>query len=150
MSHYLITINGVGRDVSAHAKTPLVEVLRNQLGLVGTRLGCGLEQCGSCRVLIDGKPCYACTTTLEDATHCKIETVESDDPLLANLKASFLALNAGQCGYCLSGILMAALAHLRETTQPSRESVQAALRDNLCRCGAHNRIINAILAAASQ
>ena len=148
MSDHSITVNGREVTIPVAGSTPLVEVLRHELGLVGTRQGCGLEQCGACRVLLDGKPVYACTLTLAESAGHVIESIESHAPDLEKLKAQFLSANAGQCGFCLSGILMTALAHLRDNPRPDRASVQLALRDHLCRCGAHNRIINAVLAAA--
>ena len=150
MQNYQLSINGNVYKITEDTASSLLDVLRNQLGFVGTRQGCGLEQCGACRVLIDGKPEYACTFKAEAANGTSVETIESTAPDLKALKSSFLSYNAGQCGYCLSGILMTSVAHLRTTESPNRETVQSALREHLCRCGAHNRIINAVLDAADE
>lgn len=142
-----ITVNGTRHALAAPPETPLALVLRNLLDLPGTRYGCGLEQCGACRVLVDGELRYACTTLLGDVAARRIDTVEHlgpDHPLID----AFLALNAGQCGFCLSGILVTASRLLRDNPAPTRADVQVALKANLCRCGAHNRIIDAILRAA--
>lgn len=149
-------INGVAETVALPPDVPLLHVLRNHLHLTGTRYGCGLEQCGCCMVLIDGAPAYACTRTLETVHGCRVETVEglaknSDDGQveLHALQKAFLAEQAGQCGYCLSGILMSAKALLRDNPNPDRDDICRALDRHLCRCGAHTRIIRAVFSAAA-
>ena len=136
-------------SVAIDPKTPLLDVLRNELDLTSPRFGCGEEQCGACRVIVGSHLMYACTTTVgevQDAvtTVEGLGTLETPHPL----QLAFMDLNAGQCGYCLSGILVTALALLNANPAPSRSDVMAALDAHLCRCGAHNRIINAILKAA--
>ena len=146
-----LVVNGEARRVEAAADTPLIYVLRNQLGLKGTRYGCGLEQCGSCMVLIDGQPTYACSRAVDGAAGREILTVEglgttgSPHPL----QQAILAEQAGQCGYCLSGILMSGKALLDRNPAPSREQIVEALDRHLCRCGSQLRIIRAVERAAA-
>ena len=143
-----LSINGVATTLSSDPSATLIDSLRNQLELVGTRQGCGLEQCGACRVLVDGEPAFACTLKVSECAGSEITTIESTDPILDKLRSAFMAFNAGQCGFCLSGILISALHLLRHNPSPDREDVKTALDNHLCRCGAHNRIINAVLKAA--
>lgn len=146
-----LVINGEARRIEAAGQTPLIYVLRNELGLTGTRYGCGLEQCGSCMVLIDGEPAYACTREAESAAGCEITTVEGlgGEAAAHPLQQAFLDEQAGQCGYCLSGILMSAKALLDRDPAPDRAAIVAALDGHLCRCGAHTRIIRAVERAAA-
>jgi len=141
-----LTVKGEPAVVAAGENTPLLDVLRNQLGLTGARYGCGSEQCGACVVLVDGVPAYACSKPLWAVAGRHITTVEGlGSPAAPHpLEAAFLAEQAGQCGYCLSGILLAALALLARNPDPSRVEVAAALDAHLCRCGAHNRMIRAV------
>jgi aerobic-type carbon monoxide dehydrogenase small subunit (CoxS/CutS family) len=145
------TVNGRKVDVSVEGTTPLLAVLRNTLGLAGTRFGCGLEQCGACMVLVDGEPVYACTREVATIAGKAITTIEglANGESLHPLQQAFLAEQAGQCGYCLSGILMSAKALLDRNPHPSRAEIAAALDRHLCRCGAHNRIIRAVERAAA-
>lgn len=145
------TVNGETRTVEAAAGTSLLDVLRNHLGLVGTRFGCGLEQCGSCMVLVDGEPVHACSrdvSTLAGRTVTTIEGLNSDGKRHP-LQQAFLDEQAGQCGYCLSGILISAKALLDRNPRPSRADIVAALDRHLCRCGAHQRILRAVERAAA-
>jgi nicotinate dehydrogenase subunit A len=125
-------------------------VLRNHLGLMGTRYGCGLEQCGCCMVLVDGQPTYACTREVGTVAGRTVTTVEGlgtpDKP--HPLQQAFLDEQAGQCGYCLSGIIMSAKALIDRNPNPSRSEVVAALDKHLCRCGTHQRILHAVERAA--
>ena len=146
-----ITVNGEPRQVEAEAALPLIYVLRNELGLTGTRYGCGLEQCGSCMVLIDGEPSYACARAMDSVAGRTVQTIE-DLGTVADphpLQQAFLDEQAGQCGYCLSGILISAKALLDRNPSPSRADIVAALDGHLCRCGAHSRIIRAVDRAAA-
>jgi nicotinate dehydrogenase subunit A len=140
------TVNGMPAEVAAGDDTPLLDVLRNHLGLTGARYGCGAEQCGACVVLIDGAPRYSCSTPAWAVAGKRLTTVEGlgtpEQP--HPLQVAFLAEQAGQCGYCLSGILLAAAALLAKSPDPSRAEVAAALDPHLCRCGAHNRMIRAV------
>jgi nicotinate dehydrogenase subunit A len=147
-----LRVNGAERSVEADDGTPLLDVLRGTLGLTGTHFGCGANQCGSCFVLIDGQAVAACDTPLWAAAGKDITTVEGlgtpDAP--HPLQRAFIAEQAMQCGYCISGILISAAALLRRNPDPSEAEVRAALDRNLCRCGAHNRIVRAVLRAASE
>jgi len=144
-------VNGRKVGVSVAGTTPLIDVLRNALGLRGTRFGCGLEQCGACMVLVDGEPVYACTREVGTVAGKTVTTVEglARGEKLHPLQQAFLDEQAGQCGYCLSGILMSAKALLDRNPRPSRADIVAALDRHLCRCGVHNRIIRAVERAAA-
>jgi nicotinate dehydrogenase subunit A len=146
-----LSVNGRSVRAAADADTPLLDVLRNELGLTGTRYGCGLEQCGTCMVLVDGEPAYACTARIGDLAGKSIATVESlgDAAHLHPLQQAFLDQQAGQCGFCLSGILVSAKALLDRDPAPSRAAIVAALDKHLCRCGAHPRIVRAVEQAAA-
>jgi nicotinate dehydrogenase subunit A len=147
-----LRVNGAERSVEADPAASLLGVLRGQLGLTGTNFGCGANQCGACHVLIDGAAVASCDTPLWAATGKDIVTVEGlgtpEQP--HPLQLAFLAEQAGQCGYCLPGILISAAALLRRNPDPSDADVRAALDRNLCRCGAHNRIVRAVLRAARE
>ncbi|MGB8434740.1 MAG: (2Fe-2S)-binding protein [Burkholderiales bacterium] len=146
------TLNGAERAVRAAQNTPLVYILRNDLGLKGTRLGCGANQCGACHVLIDGQSVPSCDTPLWAAAGKNVVTIEGlGTPTRAHrLQRAFLAEQAGQCGYCLSGIMITAEAFLARTPDPTEDEVRAALDRHLCRCGTHNRIVRAVLRAAKE
>jgi nicotinate dehydrogenase subunit A len=147
-----LTVNECSVSVSADGDTPLLDVLRNHLGLVGTKFGCGAEQCGSCMVLIDGKPEKSCGTALSTVAGKAVVTIEglgtAEQP--HPLQQAFLDEQAGQCGYCLAGILITAKALLDRNPSPSRREIALALDDNICRCGSHPRILRAIERAASR
>lgn len=147
-----LLVNGVPRAVAAEPATPLLYVLRNELGLKGTRFGCGANQCGACHVLIDGRSLPACDTPLWAAQGKAVVTVEGlgSGERLHALQQAVLDEQAGQCGYCLSGILVSAAALLTQTPRPDEAQVRAALDRHLCRCGSHNRILRAVLRAAEQ
>jgi nicotinate dehydrogenase subunit A len=140
-------VNGRTVSVSADQKTPLLDVLRNELELKGTRYGCGLEQCGSCMVLLDGEPVFACSREVGTVAGRRVITVEAlaSHPLVQ----AFLDEQAGQCGYCLSGIVISAKTLLDRNPRPTRADIVAALDRHLCRCGTHQRIIRAIERAAA-
>ena len=143
-------VNGAERAVAVEENTPLLDVLRNTLGLVGTRFGCGSGECGACHVLLDGVSVPACDTPVGAVQGRAIVTVEglSHAGRPSALQQAFLDEQAGQCGYCLSGILASATELLARVPQPSEAQVRAALDRHLCRCGAHNRIVRAVLRAA--
>src|SRR6202022_375616 len=143
-------VNGRKASVAVAGTTPLLAVLRNALGLTGSRFGCGLEQCGACMVLVDGEPVYACTREVATVAGKTVTTVEglANGEALHPLQQAFLAEQAGQCGYCLSGILISAKALLDRNPRPRRSDIVAALDKHLCRCGAHSRIIRAVERAA--
>jgi nicotinate dehydrogenase subunit A len=146
------SLNGTVIAVDLPAETPLLEVIRNFLGLFGSRFGCGAEQCGSCMMLVDGRAEFSCTRTLDSVAGRKVVTVEGlGTPGTPHpLQEAFLAEQAGQCGFCLSGMLISAAGLLATTPDPDEATVRAALNGNLCRCGAHNRIVRAVLRAAAR
>ena len=150
MAEITLSINGGTARVSADPDTPLLDVLRNHLGLVGTKFGCGLEQCGSCMVLIDGAPEKSCGTAVSTVAGKDIMTIEGlGTPAHPHpLQTAFLDEQAGQCGYCLPGILISAKALLDRNQMPSRTEIATALDDNICRCGSHLRILRAVERAA--
>jgi nicotinate dehydrogenase subunit A len=145
-----IRVNGVEREVHAEPSTPLLYILRNDLGLKGTRFGCGEGHCGACTVLMDGKPLQSCDTPLWSAAGHEITTVEglSQGGALHPIQQAFLGEQAAQCGYCINGIMMSAMALLERNPHPSEAEIAAALERNLCRCGTHVRILRAIARAA--
>jgi nicotinate dehydrogenase subunit A len=146
------TLNGVERTVTADAARSLLSVLRGELGLTGSRFGCGVNQCGACNVIVDGQAVAACDTPLWAAAGKRITTVEGlGSPEHPHpLQRAFLHEQAMQCGYCIAGILMSAAALLARNPKPNEAEVRAALDRNLCRCGAHNRIVRAVLRAANE
>jgi aerobic-type carbon monoxide dehydrogenase small subunit (CoxS/CutS family) len=150
ISDWHFRVNGSSVSVTCEAAEPLLSVLRNRLGLVGTRFGCGTEQCGTCVVLIDGEPAFSCTRPVENVAGREITTVEglAGPAGLHPLQDAILQQQAGQCGYCLSGILVSAAALLARNPEPTRAEIALALDKHLCRCGVHNRIIRAVELAA--
>lgn len=146
-----LSVNGQRVSVAAAPDTPLLDVLRNHLGLKATRYGCGLEQCGTCMVLVDGAPAYACSREVGSVAGRSVTTLEGigTPDALHPLQQAFLDEQAGQCGFCLSGILVSAKALLDSNPAPTRAEIIAAMDRHLCRCGAHPRIIRAIEKAAA-
>lgn len=147
-----LRVNGAEHAVEADPDTALLAVLRGALALSGPRFGCGADQCGACYVLIDGRAVAACTTPLWAAAGKDVVTVEGlgRGGDLHPLQRAFVAEQALQCGYCVSGILISAAALLSRNPDPSEAEVRQALDRNLCRCGAHNRMVRAVLRAASE
>jgi len=146
------SVNGKAVSVSLdNEETPLLNVLRNELGLMGTRFGCGLEQCGCCMVLVDGAAEKSCTKPVSIVAGKKIVTVEGLGSAAQPhpLQQAFIDEQAGQCGYCLAGILISAKALLDKNPRPSRTEIAQALDGNICRCGSHNRIMRAVEKAAA-
>jgi nicotinate dehydrogenase subunit A len=145
-----LRVNGQAQEVAAEPNTPLLYVLRNDLGLKGTRFGCGAGHCGACTVLVDGNAVQSCDTPLWSAAGREITTIEglgtAERPHA--LQRAFLDEQAAQCGYCINGIIMAAVALLQKTARPTDAEIAAALDRNLCRCGTHVRILRAIRRAA--
>jgi nicotinate dehydrogenase subunit A len=146
-----LRVNGRTVRIAADGATPLLDVLRNELGLKGSRYGCGLEQCGACMVMIDGEASYSCAREVGSVAGRSVTTIEglgtADTPHV--LQRTFLEEQAGQCGYCLSGIIISAAALLARVPHPSRAQVVEALDKHLCRCGTHTRIIAAVQKAAA-
>jgi nicotinate dehydrogenase subunit A len=147
-----IEVNGVRRSVSAAPDTPLLYVLRNDLGLAGSRYGCGTGQCGACFVMVDGKAMPSCDAPLWSVSGKKITTVEglAKEGARHPMQQALLDEQAAQCGYCISGIAVTAVAFLSENKNPTEDQVRAMLDRNLCRCGAHNRIVRAVMRAAAE
>ena len=147
-----LAVNGRRSTVVADPTTPLLYVLRNDLGLKGTRFGCGTGQCGTCTVLLDGRPVQSCDVTVGAVGTRHVTTVEglADGDRLDPLQAAFIEEAAGQCGYCLSGILVAAAALLEADPDPSDEAIRRTLDSHICRCGAHGRIVRAVRRAAAE
>jgi nicotinate dehydrogenase subunit A len=148
---YDFVINGKSVHVDSDGTKPLLSVLRDDLELRGSRFGCGTEQCGACMVLIDGKPEFSCAREIATVAGCDITTIEglAQGGKLHPLQQAFLDEQAGQCGYCLSGILVSAAALLTRNPKPTRAEIIAALDPHLCRCGMHNRVIRAVQRAAA-
>ncbi len=148
---YQLVVNGSAAHVDTDGDKPLLAVLRDDLGLRGSRFGCGTEQCGACMVLIDGKPEYSCAREVASVAGRNILTVEglAQGGKLHPLQQAFLDEQAGQCGYCLAGILISAAALLERNPKPARADIIAALDPHLCRCGMHNRVIRAVERAAA-
>jgi nicotinate dehydrogenase subunit A len=145
-----IKVNGAMHSVPAEPDTPLLYVLRNDLGLNAAKFGCGLAQCGACTVLVDGKPVRSCVTPVDTLGQSEITTLEGLGTLERPhpLQVAFMSEQAAQCGYCIAGMIMAAKALLDRNPQPSAAEVRQELAENLCRCGTHNRIVRAVLRAA--
>ena len=152
MNAFRFTVNGVVREVQVPAGTSLLEVLRNDLNLKAAKFGCGLGQCGACLVWINGHPSSACDTPIENVEGADIQTLEGirSGSEVHPLQTAFLKSQAGQCGYCLSGILMNAAALLRDNPTPTRDEVVTALDRNLCRCGTHQRMIDAVMSVSQE
>jgi len=148
---YSFVVNGRPISVSTDGTAPLLSVLRNELSLRGSKFGCGTEQCGACMVLIDGKPEYSCSSEISTVAGKAVTTVEGlpSNRALHPLQQTLLDEQAGQCGYCLSGILISAAALLAKNPRPSRADIIATLDPHLCRCGIHNRVIRAVQKAGA-
>jgi len=149
---FKLRVNGRDCEVRAEPNTPLLYVLRNDLKLKGTRFGCGEGQCGACNVLLDGNVVQSCDTPLWSVPGHDITTIEGIGAAVAGglhpVQQAFIDEQAIQCGYCIDGIIISAVALLERNNDPSDEDIAAALDRNLCRCGTHVRIFRAIRAAA--
>jgi len=151
MASIRLTVNGAPQAIEAwDPDMPLLYALRNDLGLHAAKFGCGLGQCGSCTVLLDDAPVRSCTVRLKDAAGRRIVTAEGlGSPEKPHpVQAAFIAEQAAQCGYCTNGMVMSAVALLRQVPRPTREQAQEALAGNLCRCGSHDRVLRAVQRAA--
>ena len=146
-----IVVNGQQRPISTEPSTALLYALRNELGLKGTRFGCGLGLCGACMVLVEGRAIYSCDTPISAMQGKTVTTIEGlgSGPEPHPIVKAFIDAQAAQCGYCISGILIAAVELLSENSDPSEAQVRAGLDRNLCRCGSHNRIVRAVMQAAA-
>lgn len=148
-----LTINGTTHEIEVDPDTPLLWVLRDSLGLVGTKFGCGIAQCGACTVHINGTALRSCSLPVSSVSDANIVTIEglapSEDKLHA-LQAAWIELDVAQCGYCQAGQIMSAAALLAQIPKPSDADVDAAMAGNICRCGTYIRIKNAIHRAAEE
>lgn len=144
------TLNGRPISLAVDGDRTLLWVLRTDLGLTGTKFGCGEGICGACTVLVDGEPIRSCQFSVKDAAGKKVTTIEglAVDGKLAPIQAAFVEHDALQCGFCTPGIIMRAHSLLAENPKPSREDIVKALDNHLCRCGAHKRIFEAVEATA--
>ena len=147
-----LTVNREAHTVDVDPATPLLYVLSDDLALRGPKFGCGLGQCGSCTVIVGQRAVRSCVTPVSSVNGAEITTLEGlGTPERPHpLQRAVIAEQASQCGYCLSGILISAAALLKRTPNPSEAEVRSALDRNLCRCGAHNRIVRAVLRAAKE
>lgn len=146
-----LKINGQKQASPAAPDTPLLYVLRNDCGIHSAKFGCGQGQCGACTVLMDGRPVRSCMLPASAATGA-IQTLESypSDAVLAALRRAFVAEQAAQCGYCISGMMMSAKVLLDKVRKPTEAQIRAGLNGNLCRCGTHTRILKAVQRAAQE
>ena len=146
------TVNGKPQKFDVDPATPILWVLREQLGMTGTKFGCGVALCGACTAHLDGQPIRSCSTPISEADGRQITTIEGlsgPEGALHPLQQAWIDAQVPQCGYCQSGQLMSAAALLRDTPKPSDEQIDAAMSGNICRCGTYERIGKAIKAAAS-
>jgi nicotinate dehydrogenase subunit A len=150
--HYLLDVNGLPREVDARPDARLLPVLRDALGLTGARYGCGEGECGACVVLLDGVPTPSCTVTVDEIGSRPITTIEglARGGHLHAVQRAFLEEGAVQCGYCTSGMILAAVALLGREPSPSEEAIRQALAPHLCRCGVYSRAVRAVQKAAAR
>ncbi len=147
-----ISVNGIERVMEVEPRTTLLEVLREQLALTGAKLGCDIQVCGTCTVLLDGKPVSACSTLAVDAGGCSVTTIEGlgDGDALDPLQEAFMDFGALQCGYCTSGFILTAKALLAENPHPTEAEIRSYMTGNFCRCGCYHEIVEAIRKVAGQ
>ncbi|MGJ5621527.1 (2Fe-2S)-binding protein [Sulfitobacter sp. MF3-043] len=147
-----LTINGKTHQVTSEPDTPLIYVLRNELWLKGTKLGCGLEQCGACAVLVDGKAVLSCVSAVEAFDRKEITTIEgiASTELGRRVQGAFVETSAAQCGYCTAGLVVATAALLSHNPKPNKVDITEALTPHLCRCGSHPRVLRAVKRASER
>lgn len=145
-----LRINGEAHEIASEPETPLIYVLRDELKLKGTKLGCGLEQCGACAVLVDGVSVLSCVSEAGAFEGREITTIEGIETRETGrrVQAAFIADSAAQCGYCTAGLVVAATALLEHDATPDRDAIKQALTPHLCRCGSHPRVLKAVDRAA--
>ena len=150
MSEFTLIVNGERRRVVTGGDEPLLSVLREHLKLTGTKYGCGEGQCGACTVLVDGQAMHSCQVPVSVAAGARITTIEGleQDGKLTPVQQAFLDEGAMQCGYCTSGMILAATALLRQTPHPNDQQIVEGMNHNICRCGAYPRIVKAVRRAA--
>jgi aerobic-type carbon monoxide dehydrogenase small subunit (CoxS/CutS family) len=148
---FTITVNGQKRSVTTDPDRPLLDVLREDLDLCGAKYACGERQCGACTVLVNGRPAFSCSTRIVTANNREILTIEgiASDDRLHPVQQAFLEESALQCGFCTTGMVMAAVALLRETPKPSEAQIREGMQNNVCRCGTYVRIVKAVQKAAA-
>jgi isoquinoline 1-oxidoreductase alpha subunit len=148
---FTVNVNGTPRTVDVDADTPLLWVLRDVLGISGTKFGCGIALCGACTVHVDGVPVRSCVTPVGTVSEKAVTTIEAigETPIGKALQQAWLELQVVQCGYCQSGQIMSAAALLAKTPQPSEADIDAAMSGNVCRCGTYQRIRAAIHRASA-
>jgi nicotinate dehydrogenase subunit A len=146
-----LRVNGASRSVPAEPERPLLGILRDELELTGAKYGCGEGQCGACTVLVGGRPTRACITSLEAAAAGPVTTIEglARGRTLHPLQAAFIEHGAMQCGYCIPGMIMSALGLLERNPDPGEPEIRSAPQGNICRCGTHPRIVQAVRSAAT-
>jgi isoquinoline 1-oxidoreductase alpha subunit len=147
-----LDINGKRQNVDVSGETPLLWTLRDELGLTGSKFGCGMALCGACTVHVDGQPVRSCITPISSVTNKKIVTIEAvgGDPVGKALQAAWVDVGVPQCGYCQSGQIMSAAALLKRTPKPTDTQIDEAMGGNICRCGTYTRIRAAIKQAAAK
>lgn len=152
MTSITLRVNGASHEVEANPSTPLIYILRNQLGLMGAKLGCGLEQCGACSVIVDDAPVLSCVRAVSEFEGCEIQTIEglAVDGAASDVQKAFIEEGAAQCGYCTPGMVIAATALLRRNASPGKAEILEALDEHLCRCGSHVRVLRAISRLAGE
>jgi len=147
-----LTVNGREHQIDAEPDTPLLYVLRDELGLNGAKFGCGLGQCGACTVIVDGEAVFSCLAPIVMLPGRQVTTIEglgtADRPGL--MQQAFIAEQAAQCGYCIAGMVMRAQALLAHTPAPTEQEIRDGMNPNLCRCGTHMRILAAVRRAAGK
>jgi isoquinoline 1-oxidoreductase len=141
-----INVNGIDREVGATPDTPLLYVLRNDLAMNGAKFGCGMGQCGACTVLLDGRPVFSCVVPLASVGTRHVRTVEGLGTLASPgpLQKAFIDRQAVQCGYCIAGMIVRAQALLERVRNPDEATIREHMKPNLCRCGTHMRILQAV------
>lgn len=151
-AEFSFTVNGQGRTAKTDGARPLLDVLREDFGLTGTKYGCGEGACRVCTVILDGKPVQSCLTPVSAVAGKKVETIEGleADGKLHPVQEAFVQEEGMQCGYCVPGMIMSTVALLREKPKPNREEIVQALNGNLCRCCGYPNLLNAIEAAATK
>ncbi len=151
MAVLVLCVNGERRETAVDPSTPLIFVLRNEFGLTGAKLGCGLEQCGACAVLADGERVLSCNRPVAEFAETEIVTAEAleRDRIGERVQSAFVAETAAQCGYCTPGLVVAATALLKANPLPEEDEIRAALNDHLCRCGSHASVLAAVRRAAA-
>ena len=149
---FVLRVNGEERAVTIEPDTPLLYTLRNDLELDGPKFGCGLAQCGACAVLMDGREIRSCVTPVSAASNAEIVTAEAlaSKAWGATLQRAFIVEQVPQCGYCISGMMIAATELLERNPNPTRDEIKSALNGHLCRCGTHLRILRAVARAADE